>query len=157
MDQNTVQDFEKYLQNGKIIFLYDGLCNLCYGTVKFFYNRNPSKFEFINLQSVIKDNQLVETFQIPTSLNAVTIIQGTSDQTLNNQNQFKKPFRVLYKSQAIQECLKELKQPWCFMGFIIQLIPLVIKDFGYDLIGGFRYKIFGKSDQICQIQRKQKQ
>ncbi|KAL4435752.1 hypothetical protein ABPG74_018303 [Tetrahymena malaccensis] len=156
MDNYSVQDFEQYLQNGKIIFLYDGLCNLCYGTVKFFYNRNPSKFEFINLQSVIKNNQLVETFKIPTSLNAVTIIKGSSRSIQDKQNQLQNPFRVLYKSQAIQECLKELKQPWCLIGFIIQLIPLSFKDFGYDLIGRFRYKIFGKSDQLCQIQKKQK-
>ncbi|EWS72023.1 thiol-disulfide oxidoreductase DCC (macronuclear) [Tetrahymena thermophila SB210] len=156
MNEYSVEDFEKYLQNGKIIFLYDGLCNLCYGTVKFFYNRNPSKFEFINLQSVINNNQLVEIFQIPTSLNAVTIIKGAFNSTQNNQNQLQKPYRILYKSQAIQECLKELKQPWCIIGFIIQLIPLTVKDFSYDLIGRFRYKIFGKSDQICQIQRKQK-
>lgn len=122
------------LTSGNIL-LFDGVCNLCNGLVRFIIRRDPDAIiKFASLQSPAGQS-LLERFDLSAKeIDSVVYITGDK--------------RYL-KSSAILHLLKELGGGWrLFYGFII--IPGFIRDFFYNLIAVNRYRIFGKTD-TCMV------
>jgi predicted DCC family thiol-disulfide oxidoreductase YuxK len=119
----------------KIILLFDGICNLCNGLVRFVIKRDRAgKFKFASLQSEIGQSWLKRFGLVQVEFESFVMIQGD---------------RYYSKSTAALKMLKELGGVWkIFYMFII--IPRVVRDFFYDLIAKSRYRIFGKRDE-CMI------
>lgn len=119
---------------GPIIF-FDGVCNLCNGSVDFILKRDPKEtFRFASLQSSIaKDLLKRESVDLN---NMRTII------LLNNG-------KVFYRSNAILEILRQLTAPWPVF-YVFKLVPRFIRDGLYNLISKHRYSWFGKRD-TCRI------
>lgn len=119
---------------GPIIF-FDGVCNLCNGSVDFILKRDPKEtFRFASLQSPIaKDLLKRESVDLN---NMRTII------LLNNG-------KVFYRSNAILEILRQLTAPWPVF-YVFKLVPRFIRDGLYNLISKHRYSWFGKRD-TCRI------
>ncbi len=120
------------------IILFDGLCNLCNGSVNFILKRDKTgKFKFASLQSEI-GIELCKQHNINTQL-VDSIILIKNDE-------------VFIKSAAVLEILKDLPIGWRVLRIAI-ILPKVIRDWLYDFIAKHRYRIFGKKDE-CPIPSK---
>ncbi len=117
------------------LILFDGVCNLCNGLVKFIIRRDrQGKIKFSALQSSFGQSFLENFKPDPIKINTVIYVSER---------------RIFYKSLAILHLLKDLGGIWKLSyGFII--IPAFLRDFIYDLIASTRYRIFGKKDS-CMI------
>ena len=122
-------------QNHHNIILFDGVCNLCNGTVNFVIDHDPKgTFKFSALQSDIGKNY-IEKFAIDTA-KTDSIILIEKDQ-------------AYIKSTAALRIAKKLSGAYPLLyGFII--IPTFIRNMVYNWIAKNRYKWFGKSD-ACRI------
>lgn len=117
------------------ILLFDGVCNLCNGLVRFIIKRDKTGiFKFASLQSETGRQILGQFGLAKGTLNTFVLIE---------ENHF------FIKSTAILKTLRRLGGFWkSFYVFI--WIPRFLRDFMYDLIAKSRYKIFGKKDE-CMI------
>jgi len=109
--------------------LYDGLCNLCTGSVKFVLKRDKkNKFKFAALQSGA-GIKLCQQYQIDLqSIDSIILIRGG---------------KVYVKSSAILEILKELPAGWKILSLGV-ICPQFLRDWIYNLVAKNRYRIFGK-------------
>ena len=124
------------LANKKIV-LFDGICNLCTGTVTFIIKRDgKDKFRFASLQSEVGKQLMEERHIDPTSNNSIIVIEP----------------QVAYyvKSTAAIEIAKELGGLWPVLQVFSYLLPEGIRDSIYEFIAKNRYKWFGKKDS-CMI------
>ncbi len=119
----------------KKIVLFDGVCNLCNGLVRFIIKRDRNgKFRFASLQSEIGQQWLLRFGLAKNEFESFVLIEGE---------------KFYLKSSAALKMLKELGGIWkAFYVFIF--VPRPVRDFIYDLIAKSRYKIFGKRD-VCMI------
>lgn len=119
---------------GKIL-LFDGVCNLCNGLVKFIIKRDHRHLiRFAPLQSEYARSALKRFNRDADEINTVVYI--------SDENYF-------LKSVAILNLLKDLGGAWRILyGFII--IPRFIRDAVYDLVVRHRYRIFGKRE-LCMV------
>ncbi|HLV61910.1 thiol-disulfide oxidoreductase DCC family protein [Galbibacter sp.] len=124
------------LANKKIV-LFDGICNLCTGTVTFIIKRDgKDKFRFASLQSEVGKQLMEERHIDPSSNNSIIVIEP----------------QVAYyvKSTAAIEIAKELGGLWPVLQVFSYLLPEGIRDSIYEFIAKNRYKWFGKKDS-CMI------
>jgi predicted DCC family thiol-disulfide oxidoreductase YuxK len=119
----------------KPVILFDGVCNLCNGTVNWVISHDPGGvFQFASLQGAA-GQKLLDTFQLSQAeLFSVVLIQNGKAYTKSTAallvaKQLGGKFRLLY-------------------GFII--VPAFIRDAVYNLVARNRYKWFGKKEQ-CMV------
>ncbi|HET53826.1 MAG TPA: DUF393 domain-containing protein [Ignavibacteria bacterium] len=114
------------LENKKII-LFDGVCNLCNGSVNFLIKRDFKKvFNFSPLQSDY-GKLITEKLNIPKQIDSIILV-------INDE--------YYLKSNAVIEIIKELK--WYWRIFIVaKIFPQKTRDAIYDFIANNRYKWFG--------------
>ena len=111
-----------------------GVCNLCNRAVKFIIKRDPeAEFKFSALQSAYA-KQLLQKKGFQSNPGFIVYFRGD---------------RIFTKSTAILMILKELKDLWSY-SFALIIIPKFIRDFFYDFISRYRYRIFGKQES-CMI------
>ena len=117
------------------ILLFDGICNLCNGAVRFVIKRDPDrKFKFAALQSVT-GMQWLAKFGLP--------VEGADSFVLVQRN------RVYLRSSAVLRVLKEIGGIWKLF-YVFMIIPKPIRDFFYNLVARSRYRIFGKQE-FCMV------
>lgn len=117
------------------VVLFDGVCNLCSGTVKFIIKRDrDGLFRFASLQSEVGAQLLINAGLDPGQLDSIVLCWG------------KKHY---FKSGAVLRILRQLNFPWP-MFYVGVLIPAFIRDGIYDLVGRNRYRWFGKTDS-CML------
>lgn len=123
------------------IILFDGLCNLCNGSVRVIIKRDRlGVFKFASLQSEIGQTLLKQYG-----------IQNDKTDTIVYINDV----RFFLRSSAVLNILKDLGGIWkLWYGFII--IPKFIRDFVYNAISKSRYKVFGKRDDCVIIMENQR-
>ncbi|MCB0478046.1 MAG: thiol-disulfide oxidoreductase DCC family protein [Crocinitomicaceae bacterium] len=120
------------------IILFDGVCNLCNGSVQFVLMRDhQEQFKFASLQSdfgqrVLKDHGL--------------------DQNDFNSFIYLRNGELIQKSSAALEIAKDLKNMWQLL-YVFILVPKPIRDFVYSFIAQNRYKLFGQKES-CMIPEK---
>ena len=117
------------------VILFDGVCNLCSGSVQFVIKRDrAARFKFAALQSSTA-SELLKDFKIPfEELSTIILVKG---------NQY------WAKSDAALEIAKGLNGLWPLL-YIFKLVPKVLRNSIYDWIARNRYKWFGKKDE-CWI------
>lgn len=114
------------LENKKII-LFDGVCNLCNGSVNFLIRRDFKKeFNFTPLQSNF-GKLLVEELNIPKQIDSIILV-------INDE--------YYLKSNAIIKIIKELKWYWRIL-IVVKILPQKTRDAIYDFVANNRYKWFG--------------
>jgi predicted DCC family thiol-disulfide oxidoreductase YuxK len=117
------------------IVLFDGVCNLCNGIVRFIMRRDHDrKIRFAPIQSALGQS-LYKKFEL-SSDNIDTVIYISSD-------------KYYLRSSAVLHVLKDIGGVWRFFYGLI-IIPRVIRDLFYDQVARSRYLIFGKRD-TCMI------
>jgi len=119
------------------VVLFDGVCNLCNGWVRFVLPRDrQQRFRFASLQSsfgadVLKGQGLPADY-----LGSILLLEGD----------------VLYaKSDAVLRIIKRLRWPWPLLN-ALSIIPRGFRDMIYDWVARNRYRWFGKQD-ACMLPR----
>lgn len=117
--------------NKNQVILFDGVCNLCSGLVKFIIRHDPEKrFQFAALQSPAGQS-ILKSFQLPLNhYETFLLVDGD---------------RYYQKSTAVLNLLKNLGGYWSIF-YIVAIIPTPIRDWVYDRIAKRRYQWFGKKD-----------
>lgn len=121
--------------NPKYIVLFDGVCNLCNGSVQFILKRDRNrKFQFGSLQGKTGQEYLRKYHLPADQFHSFMLIEAN----------------VLYtQSTAVLRVLKHLGRGWQFLYMFICL-PRFLRDGLYKLIAANRYRLFGKKD-VCRI------
>ena len=120
--------------SGRII-LFDGVCNLCNASVKFIIRHDPKAyFRFATLQSdfarrILPGNDI-------SSENFASLILIEND-------------IVFSKSTAALKISRKLNGLWPVF-YVLIIIPKPIRDFLYDLIAKYRYRLFGRKN-TCMV------
>jgi len=116
--------------------LFDGVCNLCNGSVIFILQREKnSVFQFASIQSEA-GRELLEWCGLPRDYSqAIVLIDGG---------------KIYLGSTAGLKIGLTLKFPWSFISYVGFIVPKVIRDWVYNQIAVNRYQWFGKRD-VCMI------
>jgi len=119
--------------NNKIVF-FDGVCNLCNGSVDFLIrkdNRRILKYSPLQGKEIKKHNVSLNQ----EDLNTLYYYDGQ---------------HLLEKSAAWTELLKVIGGPWKAIGILCSLLPKTLLDWLYDRVATSRYAIFGKRE-TCRL------
>lgn len=121
------------------ILLFDGVCILCNGTVRFIINKDSKKrIKFAALQS-IGGREIIKKIRLEANyLKSLVFIIGD---------------KYYLKSDAVFQILSILGGVWKLF-YVFKIIPKPIRDYIYDLIAKYRYKIFGRKEN-CMIPSKE--
>jgi predicted DCC family thiol-disulfide oxidoreductase YuxK len=115
------------------IILFDGVCNLCTGSVRFVIERDSRKqFRFASLQSPVAERLLGQH----DALESMVLIAGG------------KTYR---KSTAALLVARRLDGLWPLLSVLL-VVPRPLRDAAYDWIGRRRYRMFGKRE-ACWVPR----
>ena len=119
----------------KSIILFDGVCNLCNGFVKFVIPRDRNnRFLFGALQENYSKN-LLATFNLPSDkITTIVLIEKG---------------KVYTQSDAVLRIAKQLDGVWKW-SYAFIILPKPARDWVYKLVAKSRYKIFGKRES-CMI------
>jgi predicted DCC family thiol-disulfide oxidoreductase YuxK len=117
------------------VVLFDGVCNLCTGSVLFVIKRDrTANFSFASLQSTYGQRQLVK-FGLPIDqLNTIFLMKDE---------------KLFKKSDAALEIARGLSGLWPVF-YLFKIVPTFIRNGIYDLIAKNRYRWFGKQE-ACMI------
>lgn len=120
---------------GKIVVLFDGVCNLCNGAVQFIIKRDPSStFSFASLQSDFGQSTLLKLGLDPTQLHSIIALEDG---------------KYFERSDAALKIASRLAGLWPMMA-VFRILPGFFRDWVYDLIAKNRYRMFGKRES-CMI------
>jgi predicted DCC family thiol-disulfide oxidoreductase YuxK len=124
------------LPEGKKIILFDGVCNLCNSFVQYVINRDKKdQFRFAALQSDLGQEILQHIGVDTSSVDSIVLYE---------------PGRAYYvKSDAALEIGRNLSGV-SFMASALRVLPIGVRNWGYDFVAKNRYKWYGKKDQ-CMI------
>lgn len=119
---------------GRPLLLYDGVCVLCNGVVRFILRHDKqSAFRFTPLESPLGRELLPPNTQHNAS-EGVVLITATLT-----------PFHRIYRrSDAVAQALQLLGSPWRTLGKAMALIPHSLREFGYTIVARLRYRLFGR-------------
>ena len=119
------------MATGERVLLFDGVCNLCEGSVQFVIRRDPhAQFRFAALQSEAA-RRILSDLGLPTDqVETMVLIEGG---------------RALTRSTGALRVARRLSGLWPLLyGFII--VPRFIRDGVYSWIARNRYRWFGRKD-----------
>ena len=117
------------------IILFDGVCNLCNGWVRFVIRRDPNgTFRFAAQQSPAGQAMLEDHVRGAGELSSVILIED----------------RAIYvESDAVLRIFARLGPPWSWIT-IFRIFPRRVRDACYRFIAKHRYQWFGRTE-VCQI------
>lgn len=117
------------------IVLYDGVCALCNGIVRFLVARDRARlFRFASLQGDIARATLARHLRDSDALDTLVVVleAGLPDE------------RLLDRSTAALFVLKQLPGVWSSLARAMSIVPAPIRDAIYRLIARTRYRTFGR-------------
>lgn len=107
------------------VILFDGVCNLCTGSVQFVIARDARKqFRFASLQSPVAETLLGRR----DDLESMVLVQDG---------------KIYRKSTAALRIARRLDGLWPALAIFL-VVPRFLRDAVYDWIGARRYRMFGK-------------
>jgi len=115
------------------VVLYDGVCNLCDGTVKFLLQHDKKAvLQFASLQSdfakAVFEKNALPILEVPET---ILFLDGE---------------KLYTHSEAAFQILKVLPAPWSWL-YALSALPLSLTDFFYKTVAKNRYGWFGKEEQ----------
>jgi predicted DCC family thiol-disulfide oxidoreductase YuxK len=109
------------------VILFDGVCNLCTGSVQFVIARDSRKrFRFASLQSPVAERLLGRR----DDLDSVVLVENNA---------------IYRKSSAALRIARRLDGLWPLLS-VLRVIPRFLRDAVYDWIGRRRYRMFGRRE-----------
>lgn len=123
------------IQNNSVVVLFDGVCNLCNGSVQFLIKRDTNRiFKFASLQSDYGQHQLTK-FGLPLDgFHSIVVVHND---------------KIYQQSDAVLVALKNLGGVWGLF-YYSKIVPRFLRDAVYSFVARNRYRFFGKKDQ-CMI------
>lgn len=120
----------------KSIILFDGICNLCNGWVRFVVKRDKNlSFQFASLQSKTA-HDLMRKFKISADqFDSIILIEG---------------MEYHLKSTAVLRIVHKLDGLWPRL-HLFMIVPRAWRDKVYDFAAAHRYKWFGRTADRCAI------
>ena len=113
------------------IVLFDGVCNLCNGSVQFLLKRDPEgRFRFAALQSDAGRRLMAEHGLAVDGLSSVVLIEGG---------------RAWQESSAALRIARHLPGAWKLLR-VFAAVPRPLRDAVYRWIARNRYRWFGKTE-----------
>lgn len=126
---------EKPNERDERVILFDGVCHLCQGAVKFIIKRDPAgRFRFASLQSQAGSRMLRAAEACEESLDSVVLIERGTYYT---------------RSAAALRIARGLRYPWPLLYALI-VVPRGLRDAVYRYVAKHRYRWFGK-DESCLV------
>jgi predicted DCC family thiol-disulfide oxidoreductase YuxK len=117
------------------LILFDGVCNLCNGWVRFVIRRDPiGVFRFVAQQSPVGQAVIEAHVRGAGQLFSIVLIADG---------------RAYTESDAILQIFARLRSPWSWIA-LLQIIPRRVRDTSYRFIVRHRYRWFGKTE-TCQV------
>lgn len=121
------------------IILFDGVCNFCDRTVKLIIKHDKAdKFHFAQLQSDFAKELLSKQGLNQNELSSVILIEGD---------------QVYTKSDAVIRIARQLSG-WPKIFSYSNWVPKTIRNFIYDLMAKYRYRLFGRQDNCILPDKK---
>ena len=121
--------------DGRHIVIFDGVCNLCNGSVSFIIKRDPKgKFVFIPMQSSLAEELIVKYSVAKVGVDTFLVIKDD---------------RAYVYSDAALEIAKELSGIWAAL-YLLRFVPRVVRNGCYKTIARNRYKLFGRTN-TCMV------
>jgi len=135
--RNIMRDEE--IRREKII-LFDGVCNLCNGSVVFVLKRerNP-QFRFASIQSEM-GKALLQRCGLPSDYSQAVVYMDRGI--------------IHFGSSAALKIGQGLRFPWSVISSIGLIVPKIFRDWVYSQIGKHRYQWFGRRD-VCMVPTKE--
>ncbi|BAT91521.1 hypothetical protein VIGAN_07012200 [Vigna angularis var. angularis] len=151
-------------QDKRPIMLFDGVCNLCNGGVKFVRDNDRNKtIRYEALQSEAGKMLLRRSGRAPDDISSVVLVEKDSsgekeihdckfkERRIHGEtNDFLVDSRSYIKSEAVLKIMEYIDLPFPQIAIVLQFVPLFIRDFVYDNVANNRYTIFGRSES-CEI------
>jgi len=126
----------KKLSNIEKIILFDGVCNLCNGSVIFILKwEKEAIFQFASIQSEA-GKELLKWCGVPSDFSQAVILIDNG--------------RIYFGSTAALKIGQYLKFPWSILSYIVLVVPGFIREWVYNKIALHRYQWFGKRD-VCMV------
>lgn len=115
----------------ELVVLFDGVCNLCSGTVQFVIRHDAkNRFQFASLQSSY-GQKILQQYQLPTNVfNSFILLEND---------------KIFTRSTAALRVAKRLRGLWPLL-YAFSIIPPFIRNAVYDWIAKNRYNWFGKQE-----------
>jgi predicted DCC family thiol-disulfide oxidoreductase YuxK len=123
-----------------VIVLYDGVCAMCNGIVKFLLARDPDdRFRFLALQSELGREVVRARGGDPDEVSTLYVITapGRADE------------KVLVRGRAGIRAMTSAGGAWRLL-HALRILPTFLLDAGYRLIANRRYRIAGRLD-ACPV------
>lgn len=118
------------------IVLFDGVCNFCNSSVQFIIKNDPKAyFSFAPLQSEYAQNILLNKGFDAKNFDSVVLIENNKYYT---------------KTNAALRIARKLNGLYPLAYYAFYPIPSFLRDWTYNLIAKYRYKIWGKKE-TCMI------
>ncbi len=127
--------------NTNPVLLYDGVCGLCNRIVQFVLKRDSEdRFRFAALQSDFAKAALARHGVDAADLDTVYLVRNLQqpDESLAD------------RSEAAIAVFSLLGGFWSFVSTLLRMLPRALRDWGYNLVAGNRYRIFGRYD-VCPL------
>ncbi|WP_051978606.1 thiol-disulfide oxidoreductase DCC family protein [Edaphobacter aggregans] len=122
---------------GQPVVLYDGVCALCNGVVRFCLKRDAvGMFRFAPLQSAVA-RELAGSNE---GVDGVVLVMDALGPAQ----------RVWRRSDAVAEALVLLGGGWTVLGQALRWVPRGLREWGYGLVARVRYRVFGRY-AVCPV------
>ncbi len=117
------------------IVLFDGVCNLCNGSVQFLLRRDRRRrFRFAALQSAA-GRALLEQYGLSTqTLETIVVLEGG---------------QARVRSDAALHLARRLPWPWPALA-VFRILPRPLRDALYSFVARHRYRWFGRTES-CML------
>ena len=117
------------------VILFDGVCNLCNGAVRFVLRRERlRRFAFAPLQSAAATALLARHASSGALPDSIVLVDAAGLHT---------------RSSAALRIARQLRFPWMLLAAGL-VVPRPIRDAVYDVIARRRYRWFGRQ-QACMV------
>lgn len=117
------------------IILYDGICVLCNGLVRFVVRHDPNAyFAFAQLQTRTGEEIRKRCGNFSTFPDSIVLLEDG---------------QCYWQSEAVFRILQRLSVPWNMVS-VLRILPRQISDAIYRLVARSRYRIFGRYDE-CSV------
>jgi len=114
------------------IILFDGVCSLCHGAVRFVIRRDPAaRFRFAPLDSDLGRRIVRDLPEHCSSADSILLIDGDA---------------LYERSEAVLRIAGRLRAPWPAV-VLFRAVPRPLLDAAYDSVARNRYRWFGRKDR----------